>query len=196
MNDVVANIDRVCQELGQVELGGIRLEDANPSLLNVAEHDLDIHVSMHPSALAYYGALLADATRQLAFREKAYKHWKQRMYGEAKGTLSGGKTKPTVADIESEIAVGNEKEIEKWEKEIEEFQHQQDTLSVWFDAWKQKSYSLREYLTIEQDERKGGGGRGSHVGGGVENKVSESEKGKSQSIKRIRAIIDKNKKGN
>ena len=36
---------------------------------------------------------------------------------------------------------------------MEDAQSEYDTLDVWCEAWKQKSFSLREYVSIEEDER-------------------------------------------
>ena len=150
---VIERIAESCEEMGEVELAGIKLESADPRLLDVTHMDLDTHVAMQPSAMAYYGSLLKDAARRLAALKRSYDRWEKKKYAMAKVSLASGTGKNTVADIEARFIVDNEPEIEKWERQIERLQFEYDTMSVWFEAWRQKSFSIGQHADITEDER-------------------------------------------
>jgi hypothetical protein len=139
--------------MGEVELAGIKLESADPRLLDVSQMDLDRHVSMQPSAMAYYGALLKDVGRRLGAMKRHFDRWEKKKYAEAKASLSSGTGKATVADVEARFIVDNESELEKWDKQLDKLQQEHDTLSVWFEAWRQKSFAIREHASITEEER-------------------------------------------
>jgi len=149
--NVIENIKEACDALGQVELSGICLDSASPELLNVSEMSLDQHVAMQPAAIAYYGALLKEASRKVSAYKRAYDRWEKKKYAVAKAALSGQKA--TVADIQARFIVDNESEIESWEKQQGNLQMEYDTLNVWYEAWRQKSFSIREFVGITDDER-------------------------------------------
>jgi hypothetical protein len=152
--DVVKNIQDACEELGQVDLSGVLLESADPKLLNPAWGDLDEHVSMQPSAIAYYGALLKEAKRALASYEKSYERWQKVKFLEAKAAAAASSTnKVLVAEIEGRYLVDNKEEIEKWESQIGVMQANVDTLDVWYEAWRQKSFSITAHVSVTEDER-------------------------------------------
>jgi len=154
--DVVKNIADTCSKLGDVELAGIKLENAGASLLDVSFATLDRHVAMQPAAVAYYGALKKDAARRLAALGKAYDHWQKKKYAESKVAVETGtanKSSIKVEDVKARFIVDNETEIIKWEAQIEKVQFEYDTLDVWFEAWKQKSFSIREMAGIDEEER-------------------------------------------
>ncbi len=185
---VVENITKACDSLGEVELAGIKLESADPRLLDVSQMDLDRHVSMQPAAVAYYGALLKDAARRLAALKRHFDRWEKRKYAEAKAALAA--IKSTVADVESKYIIDNEAELDKWDKQMDKLQAEYDTLNVWFEAWRQKSFSIREHASITEDERFNvssslkGEGDGNGHGSGFGEKVASRT-----GIERVRDII-------
>lgn len=150
---VIESIAESCDSMGEVDLAGISLESADPRLLDVTHMDLDRHVAMQPSAMAYYGSLLKDASRRLRSQTRAYERWQKKKYAEAKASLASGTGKSTVADVEARYIVDNEKDIEKWEKQIDRLQFEFDTMTVWFEAWRQKSFSISQHAEITEDER-------------------------------------------
>ena len=154
--DVVKNILVTCSKLGDVQLGGIRLETADSSLLDVTKHTIDQHVAMQPAAIAYFGMLKKEAARKLAALERQHDRWTKKQYALAKAAVESGtsnKSQIKVEDIKARFVVDNEIEIEKREAQIERAQTEFDTLDVWYEAWKQKSFSIRETVSIEEDER-------------------------------------------
>ena len=148
---VVDNISESCDALGQVDLSGVTLDSADPSLLNVSMMDLDQHVAMQPSAIAYYGSLLKEASRRVSAHKRAYDRWEKKQYAIAKAALTG--TKHNIPDVEARFIVDNESDIEKWEEQQDKFQFEYDSLNIWYEAWRQKSFSIREYVGITDDER-------------------------------------------
>jgi len=153
--EVVENIIRTCDELGVIELSGIKLESADPRLLDVSDMDLDEHVAAQPSAIAYYGTLLKEAQRNLDALERAYKRWEKKKYAEAKAKVMSGTTPSAikVEDVKAQFIIDNEAEIERWEDQVAKFQHQRDTLEMWFKAWDHKGFSIGRHANITEDER-------------------------------------------
>lgn len=184
---VIDCIADACDSMGDVDLAGIKLETADPRLLDVSHMDLDRHVAMQPAAMAYYGSLLKDSARRLAALKRAYDRWEKKKYAEAKvSACSGTNSKPTVEDIKARFIVDNEPEIEKWEKQIDRLQYEYDTMNVWFESWRQKSFSIGQYAGITDDER---------WNTSASLKGSEKSPDKREGIRRVKDIIRKRRQG-
>lgn len=154
--DVIKNISETCVKLGEVQLAGIKLETADAALLDVTKFTIDQHVAMQPAAIAYYGTLKKEAARKLAVLERQYDRWQKRQYALAKAAVESGtsnRSQIKVEDIKARFVVDNETEIEKREVQIDRAQMEYDTLDSWYEAWKQKAFSIRETVSIEEDER-------------------------------------------
>jgi len=156
ISNVVQNIVDGVDEIGDNGmLQGIKLETADPKLLDVRDGSFDDHVAMQPAAIAYFGSLKKTAARQLDNMKSSHERWQKKKYAEAQRLLASSMTtKPTKADIEAYIIVNHEPEIEKREKDLETLQEQVDTMDVWYEAWRQKSFSLRESAQSRSDERR------------------------------------------
>jgi len=155
ISDVVEKIETACDEAGKKEIGGVSLENPDPRLLDVRDGDFDEHVAMQPAAIAYFGVLKKESTRQLEAMKRGYDRWQKKKFQEARQALetTSASKKPTIADVEAFILMNNESQIEKWENDIAFLQEQADTMDVWYEAWRQKSYSLREHGITISDER-------------------------------------------
>ena len=180
---LLENVRQTVESLGQVELSGIKLESAKSELLDVGQLDLDKHVAMQPSAIVYYGAMKKEASRRLAALKRSFDRWEKKKYALAKAAVLSGSTqtfKPTVADIESRYITDNERELDDWDKKVDKAQEEADTLESWYEGWRQKSFSLREHVSIDEDERwntnssmKGGEGGGERMPSGKIAEVRE-----------------------
>lgn len=146
-------ISETCNQCGQLKIDGISIESADKRLLDVREGTFDDHVATMPGAVAYFGEMKAQADAYLSNKKRAYDRWKKKKYLEVKAALSGGTKKATIADIEAELVVRNEYDIEQWEDEINQLQALADTFTSYYDAWRQKSFSLREYGKTLTDEK-------------------------------------------
>lgn len=181
---VIDKIAESCESMGEVDLAGIKLESADPRLLDVSQMDLDRHVAMQPSAVAYYGSLLRDSKRRMGGQKRAYERWEKKKYALAKASLASGTGKSTVADVEARFIVDNEKEIEKWEKTLDKLQFEFDTLDIWYEAWRQKSFSIGQHANITDDER--------FLTPHIKEKSQESSE-KGRGLDRVRRIIKKSR---
>lgn len=158
--DVIGNISSSCSGLGDVQLNGIKLEDAKRDLLDVTTGSIDQHVAMQPAAMAYYFSLKKLAKRRLDNLISAYDRWEKKQYSIARAAVESGtvaKSAIKVEDVKARFITDNEPEIVKWEDRIEKAQSQYDDLDSWCEAWKQKSFSIREFVSLEEDERSSGG---------------------------------------
>lgn len=184
--DVIRNITETCVKLGDVQLAGIKLETADVSLLDVTKFTIDQHVAMQPSAIAYYGSLKKEAARKLSFLERQYDRWQKKQYSIAKSSVENGtsnKSTIKVEDVKARFVIDNESEIEKREEQIEQAQMEYDTLDSWYDAWKQKSFSIRETVAIEEDERHNSSSSISDTGSGNQRPIT--------GIQKVRELIKK-----
>ena len=156
ISSVVQNIVDGIDDIGETGmLQGVKLETADPKLLDVRDGSFDDHVAMQPAAIAYFGSLKKTASRHLDNMKSSYERWQKKKYVDAQRILASSMTtKPTKADIEAYIIVNHEPEIEKREKDLETLQEQVDTMDVWYEAWRQKSFSLREAAQTRSDERR------------------------------------------
>lgn len=153
---VIENVAAACEGLGEVDLSGITLESADPRLLDVTSMDLDRHVAMQPSAMAYYGSLYREAGRRHAAYKRHVDRWKTKKMAEARVSVMNGTTAPSkvmASDIEARFIVDHEPELEQKEAELDRLQMEAETLGVWFEAWRQKSFSISEHAHITEDER-------------------------------------------
>lgn len=149
------NIIRSCRALGKKKLVGIALEEADPAFLDVRESDFDDHVSMQPSAIAYFGMMKKEAQRMLAAIQRRHDRWRKRKFLEAKMAAkkdSESKRAPTIQEIEARLESDNEEEIEQQEKELNQAQERLDAVDVWYEALRQKSFSIREHASVLSDE--------------------------------------------
>lgn len=155
------NIRTSIDGMGQVELSGIKLESADSRLLDVGSLDLDKHVSMQPSAIAYFGAMKKEAARRLDMLKRNKDRWEKKQWALAKAAVISGTTaqwKPTLADIEARFITDNERQIEDWDVKMDKAQEELDTLEAWYEGWRQKSFALTSHVSIDEDERRSGSG--------------------------------------
>ena len=181
------NVKSSIDGIGQVELSGIKLESADSRLLDVGTLDLDKHVAMQPSAIAYFGAMKKEAARRLDMLKRNKDRWEKKCWALAKAAVLSGTTvawKPTLADIEARFITDNEREIEAWDTKMDRAQEELDTLDAWYEGWRQKSFALQQHVSIDEDERFNGassmkGGDGATVqknSGGIGEKPLSSDR--------------------
>lgn len=186
--DMAKVVNESVEGLGIVELSGIKLESADARLLDVGQLDLDKHVAMQPAAIAYFGALKKEAGRKLAALKRSYDRWEKKQLGAAKTVVySRLASKTTATDVEAQFIVDNEKEIEKWDEMLDRAQFDYDTLEVWYEAWRQKSFSIREHVNIEEDENS--------IPDSYKRKEGESAEVTSERLAKVREILNRKQQG-
>lgn len=179
---LVQNIKKSIGDIGQIELSGIKLESAEAKLLDVGSLDLDRHVAMQPAAIAYYGSMLKEAERNLAMLKRSKDRWEKKQWALAKAAVLSGTTaqwKPTLADIEARFITDNEMELEAKEKVIDRAQDDADTLSSWYEAWRQKSFALQQHVKIDSDETWNSSG----------SMMEKGEQGGNEKIREVRELM-------
>jgi hypothetical protein len=173
--------------IGDVDMGGIHLNKPDPAMLDLNALTTDIHVAMHPAAIAYFGAVKKDASRMLNTLKKDYDRWRMRRWAEAKAKLDGGNYKPTREDVEARLVVDNEKAVEDWEKRMDEAQESFDDLDSWYEAFRQKSFAMRDHVAMEEEERfSSSGSMGRREDGGA---APSRDDMNSEKIRRVKDII-------
>ncbi len=148
---VSTNILAACDKMGQKPLMGVSLESADPRFLDVTESTLDEHISIQPTAIAFFGNLRKLADRRLEQAKRKYERWQKVKFHEMKSLGVDGK-RITIAEVEASVLVKYASDIENFEKELDQLQEEYDTLDSWYEAWRQKSHTLREYAAIQVEE--------------------------------------------
>jgi hypothetical protein len=192
---LIENVKSSIDGMGQVELSGIKLESADPRLLDVGALDLDKHVAMQPAAIAYYGAMKKEVSRRLSMLKRGFNRWEKKQWALAKAAVTSGTTstwKPTLADIESRFIADNERELEEWDKKLDRAEEEADTLDAWYEAWRQKSFSLRDHVSIDEDERHNAG---SSMRGGENEDTGGFHGRNTLTRERIREVLEKRRSG-
>jgi hypothetical protein len=153
INQLCKNIETCCDALGKVKLLDIPLEECNPRLLDVREEDIDEHVSLQPAAIAYFGACRRQALRILSELEQDFEDWMKVQYSNTKAAMSASATKkPTVEDIRAQIIVDKQSDIDDWKKKIRAAQAESDLLDSYYEAWKQKGFSMKVHADLAMEE--------------------------------------------
>jgi hypothetical protein len=189
--DVIKNIRETISKLGEVSIGGHRLESAHPDLLDASKGGLDEHVSKQPALIAYYGALKKQASRQFDALKSVKERWEKKKYAEAKVAVESGvsnKSSIKVEDVKARLVVDNETEMVKRESDEIKAREDYDTLDVFYEALKQKSFSMRELASIEDDEW--------HTSPSIMRPSGEREKSPTEiKVDKMREIIRKRRLG-
>lgn len=190
VKSVAGAVAGTLDSLGNVEMGGIKLNQPSKELLDLNAMSLDVHVAMHPACVAYYGAVRKEAARNLAALKRSYDRWYKKMWTEAKVKACGGAAqyKPTVNDVEARLIVDHEKELEDWDERLDAAQEHLDTLESWFEAWRQKSFAIRDEALADKEERYASGGGTVTSENGVHERSGDVG---SDKIRRVRDIIRK-----
>lgn len=152
---VAANAARACDGLGEIELGGIKLESCDPELLNLLsdKFTLDQHVAMQPSAIGFYGMMKKVASRRLGALEREYDRWEKKKVADARMVCDNlSKKEAKLESVKGRFQVDNEVEINRFEARLAALQEQSDSLDSWFEAWKAKGFAIREHAAIEESE--------------------------------------------
>ena len=147
---IYENVVKCCEDIGKFNILGIPIESASPRFLDVTEENLNEHVRMQPGLIAFFGTKKKEAERNYYYKKQAFEAWKKIKYNEVKGGMD--KAKPTVNEIESQIMIDTADEYEKWVNELQEAQEMLDTFEIFYEAIKQKSFSIREFALLASDE--------------------------------------------
>ena len=152
--EVCRSIEQACQVAGALELNGVKLEEPTPAILDIREFDFDVHVAMQPAGTAYYNSLRREAARRLDALKKEFDIWRKKKMLAAKRALTAKRTasKPTKDDIEIRYTVDNEADIIKWNGRLQQRQKTLDDIESWCEAWKQKSFGMRDFSESHADE--------------------------------------------
>lgn len=152
---IAAAAAKACDNLGEVELAGIKLESCDTELLNIlsSKFTLDQHVAMQPSAIAFYGQMKKLSSRRLAAFEREWDRWEKKKMAEARTVCEAlSKKEAKLESVKGRFIVDNEIEITRYETRFKQFAEQADTLDAWFEAWKAKGFAIKEHASIEETE--------------------------------------------
>jgi len=186
------NIQAMLDEAGNIEVGGVNLESCDVKLLLIDSDSIDRHVVIQPAAIAWAGMNKKEAARQLEAIEQAKDRWEKLEYAKARVVLESrfaNKSAIKVEDIKAEMVKLNEVKVIEWEERVAEAHRKHDLLSEYYEAWRQKSFTIREFVSIDEEERFSGSGsitKGDNRGGPRRDIVIDSAK-----TARIKAIIRK-----
>lgn len=151
VNAISQNASASCEKLGQKSFFNVPLETCDPRFLDVTESTLDMHVAIQPTAIAFFGNLRKLSQRSLERAKRRYERWLKVKFHEVKSGATEGK-RQTIAEVEASVVIRFRAEIEKYEEELDQLQDGADTLDAWYQAWLQKSHTIREYANMMSEE--------------------------------------------
>ena len=151
---IAENIKDSLDKIGSIDIFGIKLEQADPSLLDISRLTQDIHSIVQAPGLAYYGRQMRLAKRTVEHLERDFERWKSRKLAEALAALlaTSSPYKPTKDDCVARMMADHGPEITDWDDKITKANDDADALESWYDAWKQRSYMLKQNAGWEKDE--------------------------------------------
>jgi len=200
MLDIFANIDEACKKFGDYSIMDCSLQSADNRLLDVREGSLHDHVAIQPGAIAYFGSLRRQAARYVEQVERELSKFEKVMSAQARAELKAKGEKATIAEVESFYIEKNQDKISELEERLDQARNQLDLTEVWYDAWKTKGFSLKEYAALIVEESfqtphltKQSIGREDLSEDEVESIKNSQEKG--DKLSRIHGIIRRNREG-
>jgi len=150
--DIVAlakNIEAATDSMAKKELKGITLETCDVKLLEIDEAAMSDHVSLQPIAIAFWGASYKQALRNYERVKRDYEMWRRSKYAAAKDAITG---KCTISEVEAKLEAENMDEVKKWIAQVDAAEDLADKIEIWYKAWSQKGYSIKEHSDIHIDE--------------------------------------------
>ena len=146
-------IERKIGELQDEDFVGVDIGGFDKRLLIIGDSDISDHLRMQPAAIAYYGMLLRRADATIRRLEAKFDEWWHQVYAKANDELSEERsTKPTVADITGRAISNNKKKYRSKKEKISEAREVRDMLDVWYEAIRQKGFSMDKLVEINREE--------------------------------------------
>jgi len=156
MSREIANkISSSCEGLGKKQINGNNLDVVDSDFLDARCGSLHEHIAMQPSLIAYFGMKKKEAERNLRTAKERYDMFLKEAYAGVKSQSRNDTKKLTVDEIKSNICIIYKNEHNTHIRNIEEAQEVFDTFDVYYDAIKQKGYTIKEMIAIDIDERCG-----------------------------------------
>lgn len=126
---------------GEFEFDRFKFDEPDYEMLIFDEESYLEHLRVQSAGIAYYGSISKAADRKYDELEKRYKFRYNEMFSECSDTMNK-LGKKAVKDIEALIQSKYEDELNKWDKALEEAKIYKDNANIFYEAWKNKSFSL------------------------------------------------------
>lgn len=138
-----AQISRESLRIGKFELDGKLFEDFDVSLLQVGDGNLVEHIDNQASGMLYYDIIAEKARMALQEIKLKYKTWYSKQYEKAKQQLveTNGK-KPNIGDVDNRVRENMPVKFRKWNNMVSKYEHAYNIISIWANAYRQKSFSF------------------------------------------------------
>jgi len=161
------NLDTSIEKFKEIEVSGINLYDPDPRILYLDQLDLNTHVVMQSSAVAFYGYRLNRAESELKACKDDYDKWMKIKMLEAEAQLLGsnpdGKEyKPSKDKKEARVYVNSRQkaketedgvdEAEEWVEKIRILEEYRDKIKFWYDGFTAKNFLINTYINRQTAE--------------------------------------------
>jgi len=143
-------VEDAYKEAASFKIGNISFDDFDLRMLVIDESNLNEHISKQPAAIAWFGSVYKTAVRLYEGKKKAFDLRQKEMYNDTKNTCA---PKTPVKEIEAKSVTQYKNEIEKWEEELSELRIKADSSEILYEAFKQKSFCLNQFVHVYLAER-------------------------------------------
>lgn len=140
--------EKAFEEAHDIEFDAFKFDEPDYEALIVTEETLLEHLKVQAAGIAYYGTLAKNAERYLNELEKKYKYRYNEMYSECADILSRAGKKSGTREIESFVQCKYGKELEEWDKQINEAKINKEGIASYYEGWKNKGFALNSITSL------------------------------------------------
>lgn len=146
------DVSKFLKDTSNVEVCGIKLENFDSRALIVNEENFVEHLQKQSAGTAYYGVIYKSLKQELnkicSERNKKLSECIDRAMLALQKQSSKSSSKPTIREAETMALMTNSKIFEEFDKKICEIEEQCNSVEQYYEAWKQKSYTLNNITNL------------------------------------------------
>lgn len=144
------DIGKFLNKTSNIEVCGIKLENFDPDALIVTEENFIEHLQKQSAGTAYYGVIFKNLKQEMlriiSERNRKLAECTDRSMLSLQKQSSKGK--PTIREAETMAIMVNSKIFEDYDRKISEIEEQCNSVEQYYEAWKQKSYTLNNITNL------------------------------------------------
>lgn len=149
---VKLDLNKFLTKTSTVDVCGMKLEDFDSSALIVTEENFLEHLQKQSAGTAYYGMIFKNLKQELNKlnneRDRKLSECMDRAMLSLQKQSSKSSSRPTLREAETMALMVNSKIFEELDKNISEIEEQCNSVEQYYEAWKQKSYTLNNISNL------------------------------------------------
>ena len=145
-------MDEFLKNTSSIDVCGFKLEDFDHNALIITEENFQEHLQKQSAGTAYYGTLYKSLKQELNKlsndRAKKLSECTDRAMLVLQKQSSKSTARPTIREAETMALMANSKIFEEYDKKIYEIEEQCNFVEQYYEAWKQKSFTLNNMTSL------------------------------------------------